>query len=238
MEQSTITLSLENVTFGFNGTELFKGIDLRVFQGEIFAIVGTSGSGTSTFLKLCIGLLKPQQGVIRIYGIDITTVSFQKLNEIRLRIGFVFQDGGLISNMTLFENVALPLRYHTSLYDEAIRDIAEGKLSLVEISGYEGYFPAQLSMEYKIRAGLARALALDPMLIFYDEPAAGLDEDKSNSLLRLIKRLRDEFGVTSVVVSHNMDFATSIADRIAVIGDGRMKMVGENPDTELSAQME
>lgn len=225
MEQSSITLSIENVTFGFNGKELFKGIDLRVFQGEIFAIVGTSGSGTSTFLKLCVGLLKPRQGVIRINGIDITTVSFQQLNKIRLRIGFVFQDGGLISNMTLLDNVALPLRYHTALHEEAVRGITERRLSLVEISGYEEYFPAQLSMECKIRAGLARALALDPNLIFYDEPTAGLDEDKSDSLLRLIKRLRDESGVTSVVVSHDMDFAVRTADRIVVIEDGRMKMV-------------
>src|SRR5262245_60479227 len=188
-------------------------------------IMGGSGSGKSTVLRHMIGSLDPDSGSVTVFGQDLAACDEEGLNAIRKRFGILFQSGALFNSMTIAENVALPLQEHTSLASTIIELQVKIKLELVGLREHADKYPAQLSGGMKKRAGLARALALDPRILFYDEPSAGLDPVTSAEIDRLIIDLSKKIGVTSVVVTHEMDSAFRIADRMAMLDKGRMVMV-------------
>ncbi len=215
-------ISCRGVVKRFDGRTVLDGIDLDVFAGETMVIMGGSGCGKSTLLRLLIGSLKPDEGNILLFGQDIATLDEGQLNEVRKKFGILFQSGALFNSMTLEENVALLLHEHTELAGETIDTVVKIKLELVGLRQHAAKYPAQISGGMKKRAGLARALALDPRLLFYDEPSAGLDPVTSAQIDQLIVDLSKKLGVTSVVVTHEMDSAFTIADRMAMLDKGRM----------------
>lgn len=225
IEDFVITCS--NVVKSFDGKTVLSGIDLCVRRGETMIIMGGSGSGKSTLLRLIIGSLRPDSGAICIFGQDISTMDEEDLNAVRKRFGILFQSGALFNSMTLAENVALPLREHTTLDDDIIDIQVKIKLELVGLREHASKYPAEISGGMKKRAGLARALALDPQILFYDEPSAGLDPVTSAEIDRLIVALSKKMGVTSIVVTHEMDSAFAIADRMAMLDRGRMLRVDD-----------
>ncbi len=211
----------------FGSQTVLKGLDLDVMRGETMVIMGGSGSGKSTFLRCMIGSHVIDEGSIELFGENICGMREEELNEVRKRFGILFQSGALFNSMTLAENVALPLREHTDLDDEIIDIQVKIKLELVGLREDADKYPAQISGGMKKRAGLARALALDPKILFYDEPSAGLDPVTSAQIDQLILALTKQLGVTSVVVTHEMDSAFTIADRMAMLDRGRMLCVEE-----------
>lgn len=218
-------ISCREVVKKFDGRTVLDGINLEVFPGETMIIMGGSGSGKSTLLRLIIGSLIPDGGDIRLFGESICGLSNEGMNSVRKRFGILFQSGALFNSMTLAENVALPLQEHTDL-DANIIDIqVKIKLELVGLLEHADKYPSQISGGMKKRAGLARALALDPEILFYDEPSAGLDPVTSAQIDQLILDLTRKIGVTSVVVTHEMDSAFTIADRMAMLDRGRMLCV-------------
>lgn len=218
-------ISCKGVVKRFDDRAVLDGIDLDILDGETMVIMGGSGSGKSTLLRLMIGSLEPDEGSITMLGSDLASLSDTALNDVRKRFGILFQSGALFNSMTIAENVALPLTEHTRL-DRTIIDIqVKIKLELVGLREHADKYPAQISGGMKKRAGLARALALDPRILFYDEPSAGLDPVTSAEIDRLIVDLSRKLGVTSVVVTHEMDSAFAIADRMAMLDKGRMIMV-------------
>lgn len=220
-------ISVRNLVKRFDGRTVLDGINLDVMPGEIMVIMGGSGSGKSTLLRHMIGSLTPDEGTVRLFGQDLARVDDEGLNNVRKKFGILFQSGALFQSMTIAENVALPLQEHTTLDQNIINIQVKIKLELVGLREHADKYPAQISGGMKKRAGLARALALDPKILFYDEPSAGLDPVTSAGIDRLIIDLTKKLGVTSVVVTHEMDSAFAIADRMAMIDKGRM-MVVEN----------
>jgi len=218
-------ISCRDVVKRFDGRTILCGVNLEVFQGETMVIMGGSGSGKSTLLRLLIGSLLPDEGEIRLFGKDISELDDEGLNEVRKKFGILFQSGALFNSMSLRENVALPLIEHTDLSREIIDIQVKIKLELVGLREHAEKYPAQISGGMKKRAGLARALALDPRILFYDEPSAGLDPVTSAEIDRLITGLSRKAGVTSVVVTNEMDSAFTIADRMAMLDKGRMLKV-------------
>lgn len=209
----------------FDGKTILDGINLDVMTGEIMVIMGGTGSGKSTLLRHMIGSLVPDEGEVWLFGEHLDELDDEKLNEIRKRFGILFQSGALFQSMTVAENVALPLQEHTTL-DQVIIDLqVKIKLELVGLREHADKYPAQISGGMKKRAGLARALSLDPSILFYDEPSAGLDPVTSAGIDRLIMDLSSKLGVTSVVVTHEMDSAFRIADRMAMLDKGKMLRV-------------
>jgi len=209
----------------FGDQVVLNGVNLTIRRGETMVIMGGSGSGKSTMLRHMIGSLHPNSGNVVVLGHDLAKLSEDALNEVRKKFGILFQSGALFQSMTIAENVALPLQEHTML-DQNIIDIqVKIKLELVGLREHADKYPAQISGGMKKRAGLARALALDPQVLFYDEPSAGLDPVTSAEIDRLIIDLSKKLGVTSVVVTHEMDSAFSVADRMAMLERGRMLMV-------------
>ncbi|GMV26342.1 MAG: hypothetical protein AMXMBFR58_23730 [Phycisphaerae bacterium] len=221
-DQNQPVISCRGVVKKFDGRTVLDGIDLDVMPGETMVIMGGSGCGKSTLLRLLIGAIRPDDGQILLFGRDIAKLSESELNDVRKRFGILFQSGALFNSMTLAENVALPLHEHTPLPAELIDIEVTIKLELVGLRQHADKFPAQISGGMKKRAGLARALALDPRLLFYDEPSAGLDPVTSAQIDQLIIDLSKKLGVTSVVVTHEMDSAFTIADRMAMLDKGRM----------------
>lgn len=218
-------ISVRNVVKRFGSQTVLSGVNLDVYPGETMVIMGGSGSGKSTLLRLIIGSMKPDEGTITLFGQDICGLQGEALDEIRKRFGILFQSGALFNAMSLADNVALPIREHTDL-DENIIDIqVKIKLELVGLLEHANKLPGQISGGMKKRAGLARALALDPEILFYDEPSAGLDPVTSAQIDQLIIALSKQLGVTSVVVTHEMDSAFAIADRMAMLDRGRMLRV-------------
>jgi len=211
----------------FGDQTVLKGVNLDVYPGETMVIMGGSGSGKSTLLRTMIGTHKPDEGSIELFGECICDLDEEGLNEVRKKFGILFQSGALFNSMTIAENVALPLREHTELDDEIIDIQVKIKLELVGLREDAHKFPAQISGGMKKRAGLARALALDPKILFYDEPSAGLDPVTSAQIDQLIIALSRQLGVTSVVVTHEMDSAFAIADRMAMLDRGVMLCLEE-----------
>ncbi len=220
-------ISCRGVVKRFDGRTVLDGINLDIMPGETMVIMGGSGSGKSTLLRLIIGSLRPDEGEIRMFGRDLCALDEEGLNEVRKKFGILFQSGALFNSMTIRENVALPLVEHTDLSREIIDIQIKIKLELVGLREHADKFPAQISGGMKKRAGLARALSLDPRILFYDEPSAGLDPVTSAEIDRLIIDLSKKLGVTSVVVTHEMDSAFAIADRMAMLDKGRMLTVQE-----------
>ena len=209
----------------FGDQVVLNGVNLKVMPGETMVVMGGSGSGKSTILRHMTGALYPNSGCVKLLGRDLATLNEDELNETRKKIGILFQSGALFNSMTVAENVALPLREHTTLAQNIIDIVVTIKLELVGLREHADKYPAQISGGMKKRAGLARALALDPQVLFYDEPSAGLDPVTSAEIDRLIIALSKELGVTSIVVTHEMDSAFAVGDRMAMLERGRMLMV-------------
>ncbi len=220
-------IELKGLVKRFGEQTVLDGVDLAVYSGETMVVMGGSGSGKSTILRIMIGSLAADGGSVKLLGENLSDLDEDGLNERRKQIGILFQSGALFNSMTVAENVALPLQEHTVL-DHNIIDIqVKIKLELVGLREHASKYPAQISGGMKKRAGLARALALDPNILFYDEPSAGLDPVTSAEIDKLIIDLSKKLGVTSVVVTHEMNSAFAVADRMAMLERGRMLMVGE-----------
>ncbi len=195
-------------------------VSLDVYSGEIVVIMGPSGCGKSTLLRYLLGLQRPAAGTVRLFGKDLHKLNLKQRHQLRKRIGMSFQGGAIFNSMTLSENIALPLREHTELDEDTIQVLVRMKLQLVNMAGFEQLMPAQLSGGMLKRAALARAIVLDPPLLFFDEPSSGLDPVIASEMDDLILNLRDVLGTTIVVVSHRLDSTFKIADRVMVLDHG------------------
>lgn len=209
----------------FGEQTVLDGVNLDVLPGETMVIMGGSGSGKSTMLRHMIGSILPDEGSVTLFGHNLAEQNEEGMNALRKKFGILFQSGALFNSLTIAENVALPLQEHTSLASSIIEIQVKIKLELVGLREHADKYPAQISGGMKKRAGLARALSLDPRILFYDEPSAGLDPVTSAEIDQLIIDLSHKIGVTSVVVTHEMDSAFRIADRMAMLDKGRMLMV-------------
>lgn len=227
-------ISLRNLRVSYGEREILHGISFDVMRGETLVILGGSGSGKSTLLRTLVGLEKPDSGEIWLKGKNIAAISGSEMDEIRRKIGMSFQGGALFGSMTVGENVALPLREHTKLEDSTIEIILRLKLDQVGLSGYENYMPSQLSGGMKKRAAVARALAMDPEILFFDEPSAGLDPIIAAGVDELILELKKAFHMTVIVVTHELASAFMIADRMVLIDKGIVVAIGTTEEMSKS----
>jgi len=212
---------------------IFDGIDLDIRRGAVTAIMGPSGAGKTTLLKLIGGTLRPLAGTIEVDGIDVHRLSRERLFALRRRMGMLFQSGALLTDLTVFENVAFPLREHTDLPEPLLRALVLMKLEAVGLRGARHLLPRELSGGMARRVALARAIALEPMMVMYDEPFSGQDPISMGVLVTLIRRLNEALGLTSIVVSHDVPETASIADYVYVLAEG--KVVGEGSPEALAA---
>ena len=219
-KKGDVIVRVRDVRMSYDGRPVLKGVNLEVRKGETLVIMGGSGHGKSTMLRLMIGAEKPDSGTIEIFGKEITKLGEEDLYPIKKRFGVLFQSGALYNSMTVGENIALPLREHTDLDEKIISIIIKLKLELVGLRDFEHLVPSQLSGGMKKRVGLARAIALDPEIIFYDEPGAGLDPVMLAVIDELIMGLGEKLGVASIVVTHEMQSAFRIADRMVLMHGG------------------
>lgn len=220
-------IEMRNISTRFGDTIVHEGLDLDIRRAEIFAVIGGSGSGKSTLLREMILLQKPDAGSIKVLGVDLAEISDDAALALRRRWGVLFQQGGLFGDLTVTENVGLPLREHTTLADGLIDEIAAWKLAMTGLKPEAGLqYPSELSGGMMKRASLARALALDPELLFLDEPTAGLDPDSAAGVDELVLKLRDLFGLTIVMITHDLDLLWQVADRVAVLADGKVQGLG------------
>src|SRR2546425_1512749 len=233
--QSEAMISLRNLRVSYGEREILHGISFDVMHGETLVILGGSGSGKSTLLRTLVGLERPSSGEIWLKGKNIAAISSDEMNEIRKKIGMSFQGGALFGSMTVGENVALPLREHTKLEDSTIEIILRLKLDQVGLSGFENYMPAQLSGGMKKRAAVARALAMDPEILFFDEPSAGLDPIIAAGIDELILSLKKAYAISMVVVTHELASAFMIADRMLLIDRGDIIAIGTSQELAASA---
>ena len=224
-EQKSPVIKTVGLVKRFNDYAVLNGVSMEVLPGETMAIVGVSGCGKSTLLRHIIGSIWADEGHVELFGRDIYQMTDRQLDELRMRLGILFQSGALFSSMTVGQNVALPLREHTELDDDTIEVMIRIKLELVGLREAVDLMPAEISGGMKKRAGLARAIALDPDILFYDEPTSGLDPVTAAEINQLITDLAGKTGVTSVVVTHDMDSAFRIADRMAMLDKGRILKV-------------
>jgi len=222
-----------NLVKRFGELTVLDGINLEVYPGETMVIMGGSGCGKSTVLRHMIGSMWPDAGHVELFGRDVSQLSERQLDETRKRFGILFQSGALFNSMTVGENVALPLREHTDLDEDTIEIMVRIKLEQVGLRQAVDLMPAEISGGMKKRAGLARAIALDPEILFYDEPSAGLDPVTSAEIDQLMMDLAGKIGVTSVVVTHEMDSAFRIADRMAMLDRGRILKVARREQFEI-----
>ncbi len=234
-------IEIRNLVKRFGERTILDGVNLKIYKGEVMVIMGGSGCGKSTLLRHIIGSLKPDDGQVLIEGKDINALKTRELDKIRLKMGMLFQSGGLIDYMSIKENIALPIKEHTTLEPSVIDIIVNLKLSMVNMRGMGGLIPSEISGGMKKRAGLARAIALDPAYIFYDEPTAGLDPVVAGVVDKLILDFSKKLSVTSVVVTHEMQSVFRIASRIAMLHKGKVVAVGtkeeiKNSDNELVQQ--
>lgn len=224
--QSETVISLRNLRVSYGEREILHGINFDVMHGETMVILGGSGSGKSTLLRTLVGLERPSSGEIWLKGKNIAAISSGEMDEIRKKIGMSFQGSALFGSMTVGENVALSLREHTKLEDSTIEIIVRLKLDQVGLSGFENYMPSQLSGGMKKRAAVARALAMDPEILFFDEPSAGLDPIIAAGVDELILDLKKAFHMTIIVVTHELASAFLIADRMVLIDKGNVVAIG------------
>jgi phospholipid/cholesterol/gamma-HCH transport system ATP-binding protein len=222
-----VVIELIQVSTKFGSHVVHSNINLQVRRAEIFALIGGSGSGKSTLLREIILLHRPDSGSIKVLGVDLLALAEAEAAELRQRWGVMFQHGGLFGSLTVRENIGLPLREHTDLDDRLIDEIAVSKLAMAGLEPeVSEQYPAELSGGMMKRASLARALALDPELLFLDEPTAGLDPASASGVDELVLKLRDLFGLTIVMITHDLDLLWQVADRVAVLGEGKVQAIG------------
>jgi phospholipid/cholesterol/gamma-HCH transport system ATP-binding protein len=230
---SKAIIVVENLAASFGSNIVLESVSFQVYKGEIMVIVGESGCGKSTLLRIMIGLQKPSSGKVLFQGVDIASTEEKDLNNYRQNIGVLFQSGALFSSMTLKENIALPLREYTNLDSAMIDMIIKMKLGMVNLAGYENHYPSELSGGMKKRAGIARAMALDPIVLFFDELSAGLDPVTAAELDDLIIKTNEALGTTMVIVTHELESIYKIADRVIMLDKTAKGIVAEGDPLEL-----
>ncbi len=220
-------IEMQHVATRFGDHVVHSDVNLEVRRAEIFAVIGGSGSGKSTLLREMILLQRPDAGSVRVLGYDLLNITDADALALRRRWGVMFQHGGLFGSLTVLENIGLPLREHTTLGNGLIDEIAAWKLALTGLKPEVGaQYPSELSGGMMKRASLARALALDPELLFLDEPTAGLDPESADGVDELVHKLRDLFGLTIVMITHDLDLLWQVTDRVAVLADGAVQGIG------------
>ena len=231
--ENRYAVELKGLTFRRGARTIFDSIDIRIPRGKVIGIMGPSGCGKTTLLRLIAAQLRPDSGEVWVNGRNLPTLSRCELFDMRKQFGVLFQSGALFTDLNVFENVAFPLRVHTQLPEEMVRDIVLMKLEAVGLRGAVELMPDELSGGMKRRVALARAIALDPQILLYDEPFVGQDPIAMGVLVRLIRLLTDTLGITSVLVSHDLAETASIADYIYVVGD--TQVLGQGTPQELMA---
>jgi phospholipid/cholesterol/gamma-HCH transport system ATP-binding protein len=231
-----LMISVQDLHVKYGATEILHGVSFDVRRGETLVIMGGSGSGKSTLVRTLIGLEKPSSGHVLIKGKDVAAIGEAELDEVRKKIGMSFQGGALFGSMTVGENVGLPLREHAKLEESTIEIMVRLKLEQVGLEGFEYYMPSQLSGGMKKRAAVARALAMDPEILFFDEPSAGLDPIIAAGIDELILELKRAFHMTILVVTHELASAFLIADRIVLIDRGNILAIGTTAEMQSSTQ--
>jgi phospholipid/cholesterol/gamma-HCH transport system ATP-binding protein len=227
--ERAVAISVRNLVTRFGERVILNGLSLDIYRGETFVILGGSGCGKSTLLRHIVGLRRPTGGEIWIQGRNITQLAGEQFNELRKKMGMAFQNSALFNSMSVGENVALPLQEHTQLEDSTIQIMTRIKLDQVGLSGFEGFLPSELSGGMKKRAGIARALAMDPEILLFDEPSAGLDPIVAAGIDQLILKLKQAYQITIVLVTHEMASAFLVADRMVMLDKGKALFVG-TPD--------
>ncbi len=224
-------VKIRGLHFARGSSKIFTGVDIDIPRGKITAIMGPSGTGKTTLLKLIGGQIKPQQGTIHFHGENIPSMRTRKLYEVRKKMGMLFQSGALLTDMSVYDNIAFPLREHTQLPEVMIRDLVIMKLQAVGLRGARHLMPSELSGGMARRAALARAIALDPEMILYDEPFTGQDPISMGVLVQLIRSMNEALGLTSVIVSHDIEETMAIADKVYIISQG--KVIGHGSPDEI-----
>jgi len=227
-------IKVEDIYKSFNGFEVLRGASLKVGKGEIVALIGKSGYGKSVLMKHVAGLMKPDRGRVSVDGRDIARLNAKELGRLRSRFGFLFQGGALFDSLTVFDNVAFPLREKTKLKEKQIKDRVLSELDQVGLSGSENKFPAEISGGMIKRAALARALVREPEIMFFDEPTTGLDPITANTILALISSCHKRLNFTGIIVTHEIPKIFRIVAKVAVLDEGRILVVG-SPDEILSS---
>jgi len=228
-----VVVDVRDVHYGFGRRAIFSGLDIVARRGRITAIMGPSGTGKTTLLRLITGQIAPAQGSITVFGRDISSLSQRELFGLRRRMGMLFQNGALLTDLSVFENVAFPLREHTRLPESLIRQLVLTKLHAVGLRGAANLMPAELSGGMNRRVALARAIVMDPEVLIYDEPFVGLDPISMGVIVRLIRQMNDALGITSIVVSHDVDELAAIAHESFLLSQG--KVVASGTPAELRA---
>jgi phospholipid/cholesterol/gamma-HCH transport system ATP-binding protein len=232
--EKEVVIKAQDISKRFGDRAILNGVSLEIYKGETFVIMGGSGCGKSTFLRHLTGALKPDSGKIFLLGKEITTLNDDEMDRLKMRIGMCFQSAALFDSMTVGENVSLPLREHTKLDRNVIDIVVKMKLELVGLRGFEDLMPSQLSGGMRKRVGLARAIVLDPEIIFYDEPTAGLDPIVAGVIDKLILDLSKKLSITSIIVTHDMKSVFTIADRVAMLYEGKVLEVGTSDEIRKS----
>jgi phospholipid/cholesterol/gamma-HCH transport system ATP-binding protein len=228
-------ISVKGLRVSYGANEILHGVNFEAQRGETTVILGGSGSGKSTLLRTLVGLERPSAGEVRINGVDIARSSEPELNAIRRKMGMSFQGGALFGSMTVGENIALPLREHSALAESTIEIMVRIKLGQVGLAKFEHFMPAELSGGMRKRAAVARALAMDPEILFFDEPSAGLDPIVGAGLDELILKLKKAYSITMVIVTHELASAFSIADRMVLLDKGHIIATGSKEEIENSS---
>jgi phospholipid/cholesterol/gamma-HCH transport system ATP-binding protein len=235
IQDATPAIEVTDLATGYEDQMILDGVSFKVRPAEIFFIIGGSGCGKTTLLRNLVGLIKPVRGEVLFGGRNFTEADSGSRREMLRTFGMLFQSGALWTSLTLSENVSLPLEEYTRLPRDEIRNIAAFKLAQVGLSGFEEHFPSEISGGMQKRAGLARALALDPGIVFFDEPSAGLDPVTARNLDDLIVQIRDTFGTTIVIVSHDVDSIFGIADRVIMLDRDAKGIIAEGKPSEVAA---
>ena len=228
-------IRLSGVCKRLGSKDVLRGVELEVHRGESVVIIGRSGTGKSVILKHVVGLLHPDRGEVLVDGLDVPALSDRELLELRERMGMLFQGGALFDSLSVGDNVGLPLREHTPMPEVQVGLVVKEKLALVGLDGVQPMRTTDLSGGMRKRAALARALALNPKIMLYDEPTTGLDPITADLINRLIRRLQERLGITSIAVTHDMRSAYHIADRIAMLHEGRIHAVGSPAEIQATA---
>jgi len=219
-------IDMINVCKHLSGKDVLKNLNLHIKKGETYVIIGRSGIGKSVTIKHMVGLMKPDSGRVIVDGVEVHKLGKKELQRFRLKFGFLFQSNALLNSLTVFENIALPLREHTKMSEEEVRERVRQKLALVGLEGTEDMMPEDLSGGMRKRVALARAIVMEPKIILYDEPTTGLDPITADAINHLIRDMQEKLGVTSVVVTHDMKSAYFVGDRIGLLHDGHIIQEG------------